>query len=49
MKKQTKQQRINELLKTSYQVREQIADLRRFLRKIDRTIEALVVKEKKRG
>ena len=49
MKKQTKQQRINELLKSSYEVRQEIADLRRFLRKIDRTIEALVVKEKKRG
>lgn len=49
MKKQTKQQRINELLKSSYEVRQEIADLRRFLRKIDRTVEALVVKEKKRG
>jgi len=49
MKKQTKQQRINELLETFYQVKEQIADLRRFSRKIDRTLQALVVKEKKRG
>lgn len=49
MKKQTKSQRINDLLKTSYEVRQEIADLRRFLRKIDRTLEALVVKEKKRG
>ncbi len=49
MKKLTKQQRINELLKSSYEVRQEIADLRRFLRKIDRTLEALVVKEKKRG
>ncbi len=49
MKKQTKQQRINELLKTSYQVRGQIAELRSFLRKIDKTLEVLVVKEKKRG
>lgn len=49
MKKPTKQQRINELLKTSYEVRQEIADLRRFLRKIDKTLQALVVKEKKRG
>jgi len=49
MKKETKQQRINGLLKTSYELRQEIADLRRFLRKIDKTIEALVVKEKNRG
>lgn len=49
MKKQTKQQKINQMLKASYSIEKQIADLKKDLRKVKKNLKSLVLAEKTHG